>query len=320
VNNANNRYTILQMTNCTVANNTGGGLRSIGSSAWTVLLTNNVLRSGQSGSATLTGEPDTISSYGFNLSSDGGGGFLRRPSDRINTDPQLDPAGLTNHGGPTMTIALLSGSPAVNSGSDELAPTRDQRSYARSGVSDRGAFEFNGLPAEPALASVVSRKVHGASGTFSINLPFVAPFGVECRTSGAAGNHQLVATFAKPVTVGAVTVTSSDGMATATQTSSGAAVTIDLTNVANAQTLTIMLSNVSDGTNVRDVAIPFRVLVGDTTNNGSVTASDIGQVKGQSGQPVSGANFRSDVNVSGGSISASDISFVKSRAGTSLPP
>jgi hypothetical protein len=43
-------------------------------------------------------------------------------------------------------------------------------------------------------------------------------------------------------------------------------------------------------------------------------------VKGQSGQPVTSSNFRTDVNVSGGSINASDIGVVKSRAGTSLPP
>jgi hypothetical protein len=61
------------------------------------------------------------------------------------------------------------------------------------------------------------------------------------------------------------------------------------------------------------------VLQGDVTPNGSVGSSDIGQTKAVSGQAVSAANFRADVNVSGGSIGASDIGLVKSKAGSSLP-
>ena len=61
------------------------------------------------------------------------------------------------------------------------------------------------------------------------------------------------------------------------------------------------------------------ILVGDTNGNGSVTASDIGQTKAQSGQPTTAANFRTDVNANG-SITASDIGLVKSMSGTALPP
>ena len=71
--------------------------------------------------------------------------------------------------------------------------------------------------------------------------------------------------------------------------------------------------------NTGDIVIPFRVLLGDTNGNGAVTASDIGQVKSQSGQAVLEANFRSDVTVNGGSINSSDIGLVKSRSGTQLP-
>jgi hypothetical protein len=61
------------------------------------------------------------------------------------------------------------------------------------------------------------------------------------------------------------------------------------------------------------------VLAGDTTGNGSVSATDIGQVKSQSGQAVNAVNFRADVTANGGSISASDIGLVKSKSGTQLP-
>ena len=59
-------------------------------------------------------------------------------------NPQFDPAGLANNGGPTPTIGLLANSPAINNGGVAHAPARDQRGYQRAGPSDIGAFEFNG--------------------------------------------------------------------------------------------------------------------------------------------------------------------------------
>jgi hypothetical protein len=111
---------------------------------------------------------------------------------------------------------------------------------------------------------------------------------------------------------------SSDGLAGGTHSVNGAVVTVDLTAVANAQTVGITLINVDDGSIAGDVFIPLGVLVADTTGNGSVSASDIGQVKVQSGQALTAANFRTDVNA-GGTINSSDIGLVKSRSGTSLP-
>lgn len=194
------------------------------------------------------------------------------------------------------------------------------------GSASGGAYSLTGgfwtiasQAAPPAVVSAVSRKTHGKSGIFDIPLPLTGTPGVECRSGGGGRNHQVVVTFASPVTVGGVGVTSSDGTATGTQTVSGANVTINLASIANAQIVGITLTNVNDGANVGDVAIPFRVLVGDTTNNGSVSASDIGQVKGQSGQAVTSSNFRADVTANGGSITASDIGLVKSVSGTQLP-
>lgn len=55
---------------------------------------------------------------------------------------------------------------------------------------------------------------------------------------------------------------------------------------ATAQTLTLKLFSVSDGTNTGDVSIPMSVLLGDTNANGVVNAADISQTKSQSGQSV----------------------------------
>ena len=95
---------------------------------------------------------------------------------------------------------------------------------------------------------------------------------------------------------------------------------VNLTGVNNAQMITVTLSNVRDssGNSRSAVPIPMGVLLGDTTGNGSVNSSDISQAKSQSGQAVTGANFRQDVTVNG-SINSSDISLVKSQSGTGLP-
>ena len=98
----------------------------------------------------------------------------------------------------------------------------------------------------------------------------------------------------------------------------GSVVTVNLTNVSNAQTLTIHLLTVSDGTNTANVDIPMSVLLGDTTANGSVNSSDISQTKAQSGTVPTASTFRTDVTVNG-LINSSDISTVKSKSGTALP-
>ena len=181
-----------------------------------------------------------------------------------------------------------------------------------------GATRLLGGGSAPAVVSAVSRKMHGTP-TFDIPLPLTAPAGVECRIGGAGGSHRVLVTFANSVSVGGLSITSRDGLATGSHSASGAVVTVNLSSVANAQTLGITLVNVNDGTTTGNVFIPMGVLVGDTTGNGTVSASDIGQTKAASGQSVTGANFRLDVTASGGSINASDIGLVKSSSGTQLP-
>ena len=71
----------------------------------------------------------------------------------------------------------------------------------------------------PTASSIVSRHLHPAT-PFDINMPLgsTSTSGVECRrgTGASLNNHQLRLTFASPVTVGSATVTSSDGLTTAT--------------------------------------------------------------------------------------------------------
>ena len=171
--------------------------------------------------------------------------------------------------------------------------------------------------------SAVSRKTHGNKGTFDVDLPLTGAPGIEDRTGPAPGNHTVVITFAVPVSVTNVTVTPGAGSTAQIAPTNGFSVnntqvTVNLTNVSNAQTLTINLIGVTGGANSGNVSIPMSVLAGDTSGDGFVNSADISQTKAQSGNAVTLSNFREDVNTDG-FLNSADISLVKSKSGTGLP-
>ncbi len=129
------------------ASNSGGAIFNYDG---TMEIKNTLLKAGALG-RTITNSNGSVTSPGYNLSSDGGGGVLTNATDQINADPLLGP--LTNNGGPTWTHALLPGSPAIDQGKS-FGLTTDQRGAPRpydvstianaSGGdgSDIGAFEL----------------------------------------------------------------------------------------------------------------------------------------------------------------------------------
>jgi hypothetical protein len=96
--------------------------------------------------------------------------------------------------------------------------------------------------------------------------------------------------------------------------------TVPLTGVIDIQKITLTLNGVMNslGQVLPETAVSMNILLGDTVGNRSVNATDIGQTKANSGLPVSGANFRTDITVSG-SVNASDIGQVKANSGHTLP-
>jgi predicted outer membrane repeat protein len=117
--------TTLRVANCTITGNSapsGGGIYNVGSSE----ISNTILNAGALGE-NIFNNGGTVTSDGYNLSSDDGGGYLTGPGDQINTDPMLGP--LQDNGGATFTHALFPGSPAINAGDPNFTPppSYDQR-------------------------------------------------------------------------------------------------------------------------------------------------------------------------------------------------
>jgi S-formylglutathione hydrolase FrmB len=95
---------------------------------------------------------------------------------------------------------------------------------------------------------------------------------------------------------------------------------VSLSGVTNAQYVTVTLTNVVDvaGNTSASVAATMGVLLGDTTGNGAVNSSDIAQTQSRSGETVTPANCRDDVNLTD-TINSSDIANIQVQSGTALP-
>jgi hypothetical protein len=166
--------------------------------------------------------------------------------------------------------------------------------------------------------SAVSRKTHNGAGTFDIPLPLTGTPGIECREGQpGAGQHQVVVTFGNPVAVGSGATISGGSGSVSNVSVEGNVVTVELSGVPNAQTFTINLQGVTDGSTVGNVQIPMSVLLGDSTANGQVNSSDISQAKALSGSAPTAATFRNDVTLNG-IINTSDIGIMKAQSGTGL--
>ncbi len=132
-------------------------------------------------------------------------GFSMANGSLSSTDPQLDPAGLADNGGPTQTIALQPGSPAINAGDEAAcaaAPVNgaDQRGFVRPGTHavrcSTGAYEYNS-PGPPTCTGdcnddgqvTVDELLTVAAITLGNAPPLACPHGVP---SGAEANISLI--------------------------------------------------------------------------------------------------------------------------------
>ena len=170
--------------------------------------------------------------------------------------------------------------------------------------------------ASPTLASAVSRKVHGAAGTFDLPLSMMSTNPTtEPRQSSTA---TIVMTFDAAIISANVAVT--EGTATAgSLTFSGNDVIVPLTGVTDQQYVTISLTNVSSTVSTGGSgSIRLGFLVGDVNQNRVVTLADLGLVNAQLAQVVTAANYLKDVNASG-TLTVADKGITNANLTRALP-
>ncbi len=162
-------FSNMSIVNCTIADNSGYGINTLtGGGENQLLLTIEDCTIVDNGYDDLYNWDDTgpvtdvvvgntifgtingdIESQGHNLIANSSEGLGFAPSDLLNVNPMLGP--LQNNGGPTQTMALLPGSPAIDAGDTALVPAAvisDQRGagYPRivNSSVDIGAYEVQG--------------------------------------------------------------------------------------------------------------------------------------------------------------------------------
>jgi hypothetical protein len=283
----------LSLTNDTIAGNSAGtlnvgGIFNNGSPTITALNT-IVASNGQNCEAPVV-------TLGHNLDSDGTC-FHFGGTDLPNTDPKLGP--FQNNGGPTFTMMLLAGSPALDAGDDAvLSPpyslTTDQRGAPRKAVDpavpnphvDIGALEFqlSGLTTT-ALTSTLNSSSVGQVITFTATVtpPPAVELGPVSGTATFAEGSNVLATAA--VVSGIATFPTSAlnaGTHSITASYHGAGVFSSSTSpvfsqtVLPAPTVTVLDSSMNPSNVGDSVTYTARVGSGFGTPSGTVTFQDGG--------------------------------------------
>jgi len=151
-----------------------------------------------------------ITDAGYNISDDDSCGFSG--TSRNNTDPKLNPTGLADNGGPTGTIALMVGSPAVDaipiaSCTDQASPPNalkvDQRGVSRpdpediaNPACDIGAYELvectGAFPSIPTIFppnhKFVSESIMGVTGVTITGIFQDEPVRGKCPDATGVGS------------------------------------------------------------------------------------------------------------------------------------
>ncbi|MFL6530549.1 MAG: choice-of-anchor Q domain-containing protein [Chthoniobacterales bacterium] len=321
---------VLELYDCTIAGNTGvnaGGIyNATGSDDATavVYVQDTILQNGATG-GNFSNIDGTIISFGYNLADDAGGGvsgndpggYLNGFGDMREIDAMLAP--LKNNGGRTETRALLTGSPAINTGENNPSSGTDQRGYARTGRNDIGAFEYEAA----ALVSVGPRKAHGSAGIFDVKFPLDGARGFECRSGGASGTHAIVFTFANPlinVATASITAGQGDVMPSSGIGADPHEYVLNVTGIADGKTITVTLTDIADSAGVLSpsLSVSAGFLLADISGDHVVNAADATIARNRSGALADATNFRADINLDG-VINAADATIVRNRSGTFLP-
>ena len=145
-----NRYGTANVTNSTFSGNSAWSAGALYNESGTLTVSNTILANntatGYGGNCSAVDVDNPTTDGGYNIEDGDTCGFTQDTGSLSNTDPLLDPAGLQDNGGPTLTIGLQPDSPALDFiGQDACPPpTTDQRGVERpqEEACDSGAFEL----------------------------------------------------------------------------------------------------------------------------------------------------------------------------------
>jgi hypothetical protein len=243
---------------------------------------------GSNGNASGPDVSGTVISSDHDLIGDGAGSSLINGvnGDQVGTDaspinPLLGP--LQNNGGPTQTMALLAGSPAIDKGDNNAPglPKTDQRGFPRiinGGISntvDIGAFEFGaktGMSVHGAQLVIIGDP-SGTSSNDSATVEVNASGGVSAILNGTAANFN-------PGQITSIFIALGGGSNNITVLGTPLGVTTDIVgdgsdtvNVGNGTT-----KNIRGDINIENAAAPTNIIVQDSTDSSThnVTFRNIG--------------------------------------------
>jgi hypothetical protein len=275
--------------NCTVADNTGslgGGARNSG----TITMGNTIVAGNDDTSAGPDYYGSVTTDSGNNLvgNTSGASGFTQS-SDLLNVNPMLGSLG--NYGGPTETIPLDPGSPAIDAGNNAIVPTgitTDQRGFTRfaNGTTDIGAFEvqdyvvtntndsgggsLRSALSSPGIAGGATIVI-ATSGTISLlsslpeirtNLDVVGPGANDLSVSGGGSYQGFVIDSGSVVSISGLTITDSMTISTGGGVYNNG--TLTLTDCAITQN-----STADDGGGIDNEAGATLTLIGCTVSGNS---------------------------------------------------
>jgi Bacterial Ig-like domain (group 3) len=280
-------YDVLTMTNCTVGNNyaygSGGGIYNFSYAGDLTL--NNTIVAGNS--SDITGA--AVAGNNNLIGTGGSAGLVNGMNGNIVgvANPGLAPLG--NYGGPTETMALDLGSPAIDAGDNALVTagdTLDQRGVARivNGTVDIGSVENQGVTLALVANSTPQSTLIGTQFEYPLAVTLTANDPLDPVSGGTvnyvvnpAGNGAAATLSTNSATVvnGAASVTATAnyvaGSYTVDATVGSSSVEFDLTNVGLPNGVALVNTTSDSATpGAGLLSLPEAVLIADNVPGGDV--------------------------------------------------
>ncbi len=297
---------------------TGGGVLLAGSS--TTTLTNTLIAEnsktagtggigggynsgghGSPGSPGSASDPDVagnVHSSDHDLIGDGTGSNLSNGDtggDLVGySAAQLNLGSLGSNGGPTQTIALLPGSPAIGAGDPSASglPTTDQRGYART---TNGKVDIGAVESQYDLALSGSVAVGSTAGTVQYS------YLVTNNGPDAAGSTTLTVPLPQGIAFESLTLPSGWTPTNPGAGNSGSVIFTDTANLSSGQsasfTITGQLQNTSAGAILSSTATLAPTASDTNLQNNSLSLTVANEQEGQAFQQQSGLAFLSNVKL-----------------------